>query len=84
MGSRLMMARDGGVHIFTVTTTLPLLLVQPPMEHVAVYVLVEEGATDLDGPVPNPSDQVIVPPLQPFAVNIELPPVVVIVDATRA
>ena len=62
----------GGVQTFTVT--LPLLLVQPPIEQLAVYVFVEAGETDFDVPVPNPSDQVIVPPLHPLAVNVELPP----------
>jgi hypothetical protein len=62
---------DGGV---TVTVTLPLPLVHPPMLHVAVYVVVAVGETLFDVPVPRPLDQVIVPPEQPLADNVELDP----------
>ncbi len=68
---------EGGVHPVTVTVTLPLLLVQPSILHVAVYVFVDVGLTDLDVPVPKPSDHVIVPPEQPLAERVELLPEVI-------
>ncbi len=61
-----------------VTVTLPFALVHPPIVQFAVYVFVDVGLTVLVVPEPNPSDQLIVPPEQPLAVNAELPPEVIV------